>query len=303
MRRSINAAAYMTFVLGCCGVAAAHDPIRATFTTVDGVEIVGDYWTPLDMTQKAPVVILLHMYRSDRTAWHPQVVALEHAGFAIMAIDMRGHGESVRPTEMNLTERVMERDSTLFNAMYHDVAGAYSWLAKRPEVDMSRVAVVGASIGCSVALDYARRDRSVDVVVQMTPGSDYLGVDSIAHIKAYGPRHVMMLTSEEERDRGVAPLSAEAAKTDTIVDKAVFQQTNIHGTRMYGTVDGVDKRIADYLAEHVGKPSSAVVFAAFGGDRYYHKDHPAVKGIKADDLRVFSTAAEASQRGLKAAEE
>ena len=39
--------------------------------------------------------------------------------------------------------------------------GAYDWLAQQPKVDRARFALVGASVGCSVALQYAAKDRSV----------------------------------------------------------------------------------------------------------------------------------------------
>ena len=84
----------LAILLSAQAVVQGHDSIRVEFTTSDGIAIVGDYWTPLDMSKPAPAVILLHMYKSDRSAWLPLVLALEEAGFAIMTIDLRGHGES-----------------------------------------------------------------------------------------------------------------------------------------------------------------------------------------------------------------
>ena len=123
----------------------AHEPYRVEYTTSDGVVIIGDYWTPIDMTKRAPGVILLHMYRSDRTAFRPLVPALEEAGFAILAIDMRGHGESVKPEDRQLEKKVRDREPALFRSMNRDLFGAYRWLQQRPEVDLSRFALVGAS--------------------------------------------------------------------------------------------------------------------------------------------------------------
>ena len=137
-----------------------HDPIRAEFTSEDGVKLVGEYWTPIGGQEIAPAIILLHMYGSDRTAWNRDIIVpLEYAGFAIMRIDLRGHGESTKPEEMNLAKRVEDRDAELFGAMHKDVAAAIKWLEGRKEVDRTRIVLAGASVGCSVALDYAARPR------------------------------------------------------------------------------------------------------------------------------------------------
>lgn len=279
--------------------AAAHDPIRAEFTTKDGVSIVGDYWTPIDMKQKAPVVVLLHMYRSDRHAWEPLVPALEEAGFAILAIDLRGHGESVKPASKDLQKLVFSRDEKIFSAMHLDVAAAYNWLAGRDEADLSRVALVGASVGCSVSLDYAARDRSVDVVVLMTPGKNYLGVDSAKHIKKFGNRPVLMLSSEEERSGGTDFLSSKAARAEV----KIYPQSGVHGTKMFGKVAGVEKQIADYLKANVGAPSSEFVYASVKSDVFHPAGSRMLSRIKKENLRVFSSAAEAQQRGLRPAKD
>ena len=232
--------------------ATAHDPIRAEFTSEDGVRLVGDYWTPLGRNEKAPVIILLHMYNSDRTAWgRDMIIALEYAGFAIMRIDMRGHGESTEPEEKDLEKRVADRDAELFGAMHKDVAAAIKWLEGRKEVDRSRIVLAGASVGCSVALDYAGRDKSIKAVALLSPGANYLGLDSVAHIKKYGERPLMMLTSEQERGRGFDVLVEEGDKAGVKVTAEVFEQEQIHGTNMFGKVEGVEQKIADFLKAQV----------------------------------------------------
>ncbi len=295
MHRQIYQIALGLFLFSSATVLYAREPYRLEYTTSDGVVIIGDYWTPMDMSKKAPAVILLHMYQSDRSAWLPLVPALEEAGFAILAIDLRGHGESIKPEDRKLEKKVRDRDTGLFRAMHRDVFGAYRWLQQRPEVDLSRVAIVGASVGCSVALDYARRDKSVDVVVLMTPGEKYLGVDSVKHIKQYGERPVLMLTSEEERDKGTDAL---AQLTSTAEVKA-YQQSEIHGTRMFGKVSGVGQFIAAFLAKHVGQASEDRVYASVNSEVYHLPDSPLIKKIKEDNRRIFSSAAEAERRGLR----
>ena len=112
--------------------AAAPPALVVRFNTEDGVTIVGDFVAPR-LRQKgrpAPLVILLHMYMQDRSTWAPLVPELHKRGYATLAIDLRGHGEStVGPPSQNLRERVVKRHKRVFRAMHRDVAAAYQWAA------------------------------------------------------------------------------------------------------------------------------------------------------------------------------
>ncbi|MCG3136185.1 MAG: 2-succinyl-6-hydroxy-2,4-cyclohexadiene-1-carboxylate synthase [Phycisphaerae bacterium] len=294
---------HRTFVLTigllfCSTIPAwAEDNTGVDYVTEDGVTIVGDFYKPKDLTQPAPVLILLHMYHSDRTAWQPLLPALYEAGFAVLAIDMRGHGESIQPEDRQLRQKMEERDVELFQNMWKDVAGAYQWLTQRPEVDLSRFGLVGASVGCSVALDYAGRDKSVDVLVLMTPGKNYLGLDSLQAAQKYGPRPLLMLSTEEERGVGLDPLAALIEQDTT----RVFSQSEAHGTQMFGKVPHVEQELTDYLRANIGSLGTAPVVASINSDVYHLPGSSAVQQIKRENLRIFSSATEAQQRGLRPA--
>jgi dienelactone hydrolase len=224
------------------------------FETKDGVTIVGDYFAPAEwatdkwVNKKAPVVVLLHMYRSDRSAWRTLTPKLHEAGFAVLAIDMRGHGDSQEPLTMELKLKVASRDAGVFQSKWQDVAAAKKWLSEREGVDSSQLGIVGASVGCSVALDYGRRDEDVKAIACMTPGRNYLHLDSVEHIKAYGDRPVLMLATAEER------LAAEElAKLGNGAKAEIVAPGKHHGTRMFGVVDGIEDRIVLYLGEVMGE--------------------------------------------------
>ncbi len=282
---------------------AAAEAQRVSFQTEDGVTIVGDYYTlKTDGQTKTPVAILLHMYKQTRQTWKPLIPALREAGFAVLAIDMRGHGESIEPIAMRLAARAEQRDNRLFAAMDKDVAAAYNWLAREHEdsVDLARLAIVGASVGCSVAIDYASGDKSVDVIVCMTPGMSYMGINSSRHIKRYGDRPILLLAAEDER-RDAEALGKLASKaTVTIVPTDGARPKELHGTRMFGRVKEVDKQITGFLLKHVGKPTKDPVVASIHSNVYHNPDSPYVDRIKPTNKRWFSTAKEAESRGLRA---
>ncbi|MCH7813653.1 MAG: alpha/beta fold hydrolase [Planctomycetes bacterium] len=287
----------VTVLLGA-GVCPAHGPEPVFFSTEDGLDLVGTYYAP-DEGTNAPVVILLHMYRSDRSAWDPILETLHSQGLAVLAIDLRGHGQSIHPTSMDLKQKVAARDEATFRAMWRDVMAAYAWLTEQPNVDLSRLALVGASVGCSVAIDYAARDRSVDVVVCMTPGEKYLGVDSRKHIAEYAKhslRPILLLATEKERQACDA-----LGKIHKSADVHIVGPGKVHGTRMFGQIDGIEDQMAEFLVKHLGQPGQKPVAAAVDGAEYFDLDSALDIDLEPGHRRLFTSATEAKARGLRRA--
>lgn len=299
MTRPLRSIGVVSAVLFVVAPAQALEPKTVTFKTVDGVSIVADFYPPAGQTS-SPVAILLPMYRHDRHTWAPLVPHIHEAGFAVLAIDPRGHGESVKPGEMDLVRRVLDRDPTLFRAMYRDVFAAYDFLARQPNCDLTRVALVGASVGCSVAIDYASRDRSVDVVVCLSPGENYLGVDSRTHMKKfaeYGQRAILLVAAPQEREACDTLAGINPHATVRIVGKE-----KVHGTQMFGAIKGIEEDITRFLVEHVGQPARYPVVAAVDGEEAFNLGSREAMEIDAPRRRYYSSAEEAAERGLKVPE-
>ena len=193
-------------------------------------------------------VILLPMYNANRADWKPLTRALTAAGFTCLALDLRGHGDSRFAADgSDDGARVLQRDPTLFTAMYQDVAAADQWLRdNKPE--LTKLALIGASVGCSVAV-HAITSKAVkaDAAVLMTPGKNYLGVPTMVHIRQWPDIPLLILSSEEEKERGAVALY-QAVKNKEAVLK-LFPQTSIHGTNMLDNVPGVEAFISDWLTK------------------------------------------------------
>ena len=282
---------------------AARKPETVRFATEDNLLLTGDLTFPdIDKGKRAPIVILLHMYRSDRSAYTPLRPHLLKKGFIVLAIDLRGHGDSVGPKEMGLAQRVADQDKRLFAVMDRDVAAAYLYLAENHAdvIDPSRFALVGASVGCSVALDYAATDRSVDAVVCLTPGTNYLGIDSEDDARKYGERAALFVASDPEREAAETLGKLIETAEVLIAPGKPDDRMAWHGTRMFGEVKGIEDRIATFLAEEVGGPPDAPVAASVNSDIFHAGDSSNIKRISPSNLRWFSSAEEAQARGLRA---
>lgn len=95
---------------------------------VDGVRLVCQISGPRD----APAVVLLHALGERGSTWE-QVAAGLSSAFCVVAVDLRGHGDSGRPGQYS------------FEAMADDVLGVLDQLR------LTRVSVVGHSMGGVVA--------------------------------------------------------------------------------------------------------------------------------------------------------
>ena len=70
------------------------DSVTITRQAPDDVALVADFYAAPEETTEAPVIIALHMLNSKRSAYAPIIPDLHAAGYAILNVDMRGHGES-----------------------------------------------------------------------------------------------------------------------------------------------------------------------------------------------------------------
>lgn len=225
------------------GIAQAAE--RVALKAADGFPLIGLY-EQAGAGTAGPAVVLLHMYNNRKESWQPLIAELRNQGVSALAIDLRGHGESrLSAAGIDQAPRVENRDASFFNEMYQDAAAAVQWLKGRGH---HSIGVVGASVGCSVAMHMAVATKTdIGAMVLMTPGLDYLGIDTLHHLGRWPGLPLLILTSEEEKDRGATTIYQHLENQGARL--IVLDQRNIHGTRMFGVVTGVEERISGWLRQ------------------------------------------------------
>ncbi len=228
------------------GVAHASSE-KITLTTDDGYRISGLLTRPEKEADRAGVV-LLHMYRNNKESWEALIQVLSAKGITSLAIDMRGHGESrLGPDGSDNQKKVLMRDSTFFNTMHMDAEAAVKYL-QRIVVKKRNIGLIGASVGCSVTIHtVVNNEVDISAVVVMTPGEKYLGVQTMNHIKKWPGIPLFILSSKEEAYRGAKSIYNNLKNRGA--ELSLFDEEEIHGTYMFGEVDGVEILIADWIAE------------------------------------------------------
>ena len=162
-RWTLIAAALFAFGLGICWifgslsmrpassvVSPAVTPARdLTIASSDGVILAATYWP--GSRADSPAVLLLHGNGASRGQFAQEGAMLARQGYAVLAIDFRGHGES---TPRNRTFGWTEAD---------DAHAAFTWLKRQQHG--AKVAVVGISLGGAAALIGPRGPLPADALV------------------------------------------------------------------------------------------------------------------------------------------
>ncbi len=137
-----------------------------TFQTEDNVRIVGNYWEGSEHA-----VLLLHMMPATKESWEEFGEALNKKGFTVLAIDLRGHGESVQQ-EGNILNYRNFSDAE-HQGSIADVEAAIAYLQEHGATEMS---IVGASIGANLALWYQSEHPEIEKTILLSPGTNYRGI-------------------------------------------------------------------------------------------------------------------------------
>jgi alpha-beta hydrolase superfamily lysophospholipase len=205
----------------------------ATFPGAGDLPISGELHLPENVNEPWPGILLLHMLGSDKDAWGDVPSQLAEAGYAVLAIDMRGHGETGGSIDWESAEEDHQR--------------ALEFLAGVPGVDASRLAVVGASIGSNLALRAGADSEAVRTVILLSPGLDYQGVTTEGALSEFGDRPLLILASSED--------TYAAESSETLADQAVGEvelemyQDAGHGTEMIAGEPSLVDKILDWLGQ------------------------------------------------------
>ncbi len=120
--------------------------------SVDGIPLVAWYIPPAEAANGA-ALIYVHGFGGNRGALLEQVAAMFQLGYGALLLDMRNHGESG------------DAVTTWGHREANDVVAAFNYLQARPEVDPSRIGLVGKSMGGAAVAQAALQLPTTAVLV------------------------------------------------------------------------------------------------------------------------------------------
>lgn len=219
----------------------------------DGVKLAGTYF---DSGQpNSPGLLLLHQWQSDRHSFDEFARRMQGRGFAVLSIDGRGFGESVKTADGRNIEP--DRSNAAVKAMLDDVHAATEFLAKQENVDSARIGIVGASYGSSLALIYAAGNPKVAAIALLSPGLNYFGnMQAMPAIKKYGNRPLFMAAAEDDKESADAVTQLFIEGDNAAYSAKVYGKGG-HGTDLLensiGAEADVEKFLISSLMKNAGK--------------------------------------------------
>jgi len=210
-------------------------------------------------------LLLLHGTGQRKEDWKRLAFPLTRAGYGVMAVDLRGHGESrVSPSGEELTWKKLRATPTAndFADMSRDAEAAVAWLAGQG-VPEDSIGLIGSEVGGSIAIRYAATHHKVPLVVMLSPGmrwQEVLTPNALRALKRAIPTPVLMVYSEaDKRSSKEVPILHAFAKAAVGERHAtLISVPQERGTRMFTAQRALVGRVIDWLGDPIAPEATAV---------------------------------------------
>jgi dienelactone hydrolase len=227
---------------------AASSEQKVTINSPDGLKLIGTIYR--SDKPNSPAVLLLHQWQSDRHSYDEFAKRIQAKGFAVLSIDGRGFGESTKAAD-GMTVPA-ERTDAAVKAMLGDVGAAYDFLSRQANVDPSRVGIVGASYGSSLALIYAADNPKVKAVALLSPGLNYFGnMQTEPAVKKYGDRPLLLIAANDDKESADSVTKLKIAGANDRYEAKIYDKGG-HGTALLKAGVGLDDQLDEFLTKSLG---------------------------------------------------
>ena len=215
--------------------ASGPQPEIINISASDGLTLAADFYRS---SPEQPSVLLLHELYSNRSGWSQLTQRLIEAGFNVLAVDLRGWGQ----TRGEINWRQAETD----------VASWLAWLREAAGVRGDGIVVIGSSMGASLALTGCASDADCRSAIALSPGWSSYGISvRDAFAEDFGERPVLLIYTERDRWPAQAiPRIQEIASEAVVYD---VLPGNAHGFRMLNaSAETLLPRIVDWVRQVTG---------------------------------------------------
>lgn len=156
-----------------------------TVTTLDGVAIKLTYY-PSSAGKDAVPVVMLHDLKGSRQVFKSLAQRMQrpsdksgNQSFAVVTVDLRGHGDSMTQTMRNGSVREIDNARLNKKDMAAMVLGDLEAVRKflvtendKKRLNLNRLSVVGIGVGAIVGTNWAARDWSMEKLPRIKQGQD-----------------------------------------------------------------------------------------------------------------------------------
>jgi len=254
-----------------------------TYETEDGVILKASYWAGINGKETVPV-ILLHGSHGNRQDFNALAEFLQEHNCAVLAPDLRGHGDSTQISESPRTLQAAEMSPAAFADMIEDVEASKKFLMAKNnsgELNIDKLCLVGADMGGVVGANWAiddwnwpplavgKQGQDVKAIVLLSPPERFKSLrmleplsdrsvrSRIAFYIAVGnqdPTAVREATKLYTHLKKYHPTPVKAEDQDLFFDRRI--NSRMQGTKLLGKEFkdfGLMENIAEFIEERAGK--------------------------------------------------
>ncbi|MBI4394041.1 MAG: alpha/beta fold hydrolase [Euryarchaeota archaeon] len=236
----------VALLAGCVGqdIPIVDKGERVAFVTPDGFGLKGVYHAPPPVGgNSSKTIVLLHPYGTSRADWGNFPATLSEAGFAVLAFDFRGHGES---DEKNGTKASFRNFTAEDVAMLPlDVGAAVSFLSVDKHRSFDGFELVGASVGANAAVTYAANDTRIGSIALISPAIDTAVMDLKPPMETYGGALFAAASKGDTNSASAARYAYDHAKS---VRDLELLEGSAHGVALFSG-SALSERLLAWLAK------------------------------------------------------
>ncbi len=231
----------VVFISGCIQKTNSDEIMRKiTFQTTDDVTIVGNYWSGSDTA-----VLLIHMMPATKESWNDFASTLNKEGMTVLAIDLRGHGESIKQNN-NLLDFQKFTDEQ-HQSSIKDVEASVSFLKQQ---GVTRIYLAGASIGANLALQYQADHPDIKKSVLLSAGLNYKGVLTEPPAAKLREDQEVFLAAGTQDGRSLNSASEMAKRIASLIKgekELKIYETSAHGTDLFNVDPNLISQLVNWL--------------------------------------------------------
>lgn len=239
------------------------EPQPQTITTKDGVPLKITFY-PSVRGKEAAVVILLHMKDGNRFVWKDFAERLQKEEFAVVTVDLRGHGES-RPAATTGAKPVKLVPADYVNMVALDMEAVKKFIYDKHQeelLNMNKTGIVGPELGATVAAlwaaaDWAKPPHSDGIGEYRTPrGQDVRAIALISpqtNISGLAIGKPLAYLAEPQFNVAILMAMGSKAAGDKVTATKLFDQiTKAPDSTKRMFLEGYDAKLKG--TELIGKP-------------------------------------------------
>lgn len=213
------------------GLAQAQEGGEVRSASVDGIPV-----TLYSPGGEQPTVIVAHGFAGSAQMVDPLARGLARAGFTVVTFDFPGHGENGSALPADSADR-----RTSWDLLTEPLGEVVDWTLEQSEVDRSRIALLGHSMGAGAAVSYAVDDAEGDGTITATVALSLPSADDVPDGEPSVPADLLLLHGALEPEQfATAALEALRAGYPEALPGVTFGDPGEGTARRADTVPGVE---------------------------------------------------------------